>query len=243
MAQSQTVLKHPIVQDHEWSWFENWISCTVCEMWADIMKTQLQKVQNVKGLKGLLWFLCTLNDSQAFCKYSVGPQVDQVEDEIFTLMMSKLMICGYLFDLCRPAYNLYQYSHEDWVKEALADKPDIYQKNDAIDNIYAYSNPMTNPAIFRILFLSDIDLDWNYKANASTECYDAACCHEDVEELADELKAPLYGTTKCNLPIEGFKKMIDTINQLNTTNYLSFASIIVTFGVNVVQLTAIFLTY
>ena len=175
-------------------------------MWADVMKIQLTKVQNTKGLKGLLWFLCTLNDSQSFCKYSVGPQVDQVVEEIFTLMISKSMICGYLFDLCRPTYNLYQLTHEDWAKEVFIDKPDIYKTNDEIDKIYAYSNPMTNPAIFRILFLSDIDLDWNYKEGASTECYDAACCHEFEDELPDELKAPLYGTTKCNLPLKGFKK-------------------------------------
>ena len=108
----------------------------------------------------------------------------------------------------------------------MLDKPEIYAENDAIDKIYAYSNPMTNPAMFRILFISDIDLDWNYKVNASTSCYDAACCHEMEDELADELKAPLYGTTKCNLPLNGFKKMVDTINKLNTTNYLSFTSII-----------------
>lgn len=128
--------------------------------------------------------------------------------------------------MCRPTYNLYQYTWLNWQEEKLKTKPISYKENNVLDEIYQYSNPVINPPVFRILFLSDIELDFNYKVNSSVECYDESCCHDIVEDLPNNLKAPKYGSKKCNMPLDGFKKMIDTINKLNDTSYLSFMSLI-----------------
>jgi len=73
-------------------------------------------------------------------------------------------------------------------------KPADYATNDAIDAIYDIANPSINPPVFRILWLSDVNLDMNYVEGASTSCYDESCCHDTPANLADDLKAPTYGS-------------------------------------------------
>jgi len=74
--------------------------------------------------------------------------------------------------------------------------------------------------------MSDVDIDLSYEVNKSTKCYDYSCCHRTDIPTSDSDKAGKYGNNKCNMPLDGFKKMIDTINKLNTTSYMSFASMI-----------------
>ena len=80
--------------------------------------------------------------------------------------------------------------------------------------------------MFRILWMSDLDIDMAYTVGKSTKCYDYSCCHATNEPESDDDKAGTYGSQKCNLPLAGFKKMIDTINLLNTTTYMSFTSFV-----------------
>ena len=74
--------------------------------------------------------------------------------------------------------------------------------------------------------MSDLDIDLNYAVGSSTKCYDYSCCHAGIPPENEDEAAPLYGHQNCNMPLEGFKKMMRTINALNTTNYLSFTSFI-----------------
>jgi len=67
------------------------------------------------------------------------------------------------------------------------------------------------------MIFSDIELDVFYSVDGSTDCYEEACCHDSTPARGDSDKAPEYGTKKCNMPLAGFKKMIDTINALNRT--------------------------
>ena len=71
--------------------------------------------------------------------------------------------------------------------------------------------------------MTDPDIDAAYVAGTtSVNCNDNSCCHEDTPNLGTSDKAPTYGSYKCNMPMDGFKKMMDTINELNTTSYMSF---------------------
>jgi hypothetical protein len=54
-----------------------------------------------------------------------------------------------------------------------------------------------------------------------------ACCHKSNIPDSDDQKAGLFGNKKCNMPLDGFVRMIDTINSLNTTQNFDIASIIV----------------
>ena len=67
------------------------------------------------------------------------------------------------------------------------------------------------------MVFSDIHLDLFYSTEGSTKCYEEACCHLSTPAVGEADKAPTYGTTACNMPLEGFKKMMDTINGLNRT--------------------------
>lgn len=73
------------------------------------------------------------------------------------------------------------------------------------------------------MWFSDLNIDINYVYESSTSCLDIACCHKDNVATSDSQKAPLFGHENCHMPIDGYIKMIDTINALNNT--LGFAEI------------------
>jgi hypothetical protein len=85
-----------------------------------------------------------------------------------------------------------------------------------LNDLYAKEfSENANPATFNFLFMSDIDLDINYVAGESSiNCNERSCCHADSPAQGDYDRAPKYGHRNCNMPLEGFKKMIDTIEAL-----------------------------
>lgn len=144
--------------------------------------------------------------------------------------MTPGFLCGYLFDLCREGdvvNPLVLESFEEWRDLKLADKPESISDNSHLHSLYEISNPSTSPSTFKILFLSDLDIDANYiSGSTSVNCYDPSCCHIDTPNFSESDQAPEFGSFKCNMPLEGHKKMMETINKLNYTSYLSVSSII-----------------
>ena len=121
-------------------------------------------------------------------------------------MLSPTMVCGYLFDFCAETYYE-MLTTKDFEELILADKPEIAANNSFIDHLYSLSNPSTNYPFFRVLFFSDFEIDMNYTTNSSIS---EGCHGNATESLVDQ--APLNGTKKCYMPLEGFKRMVDIIN-------------------------------
>lgn len=169
--------------------------------------------------------VCATQFSQGYCKYFVGKTVDQIEGEIFNLMLSQNMVCGYLFDLCTTNYYK-QNTTAEWLTRINATKPADASTNDFLDKLYDTNNMTTNPPLFKILWMSDLDIDINYVVDSSVNCYDYSCCHETRMAATEDEKAPKYGHKKCNMPMDTFKKLVDTLNTYNGTNYLSWNSLL-----------------
>jgi len=112
----------------------------------------------------------------------------------------------------------------------LADKPASVASNTYLDFLYELSPPEFSPPTFSVLWLSDIELDLAYTTGANVNCNDDACCHANNTATFDDEKAPQYGTTKCYHSLDGFKKMIDSINAFNTSSWANIKSIIFTGG-------------
>lgn len=196
-------------------------------MWVGVLQTRINLPQNIKAMKGFLWFMCVTQESELYCKTLIDENVDLIYSEIFNLMLSPTMVCGYLFDLCETShYELL--STKAYQNITLIDKPELVANNSFLDMLYQKSNPSTFPPTFRVLFFSDFEIDMQYVTNSSI----SGGCHGNTTDVGDADKAPRNGTKKCNMPIEGFKRMIDVLNEYNTTTYLSFDSIIYAGGTN-----------
>jgi hypothetical protein len=74
--------------------------------------------------------------------------------------------------------------------------------------------------------MSDLDIDANYVVGAGNVCYDYTCCHSQDVPAAESQIAGTYGDHKCNMPLDGYKKMMDKIIELNQTSWGSFTSFI-----------------
>lgn len=192
-------------------WYKNWLTCEICNIWVTTLKDLMIFDHHIKAFKAFLWMVCVTQFSQGYCKYMIGETVDLIKADFFVLMMSGDFQCSYLFDLCEP-HKYTQLLTKDWTTSKLADKPNDIISNDYVDKLYSLSNPSLNPPTFRILWMSDVNIDINYKENSSSVCKDYQCCHagDKVENEAD--KAGKYGNKKCSTSLAGFQKMIETIN-------------------------------
>lgn len=219
------VQHHPIVGDHSLLWYQNYLTCTICHTWADVFKKLAIKDVHVKAAKAFLWMICALNYSQGYCKFYIGETLELVKDDIFQLMLEKEFLCNYAFELCKTP-NYTQLLTEDYEKEKLSSKTARENQNNLLDSLYHVSNLTVGNPTFKILWLSDVELDMLYKEGASSVCKDFRCCHEgDIITTADEA-AQKYGNLNCGTSPEGFKKMIQVLNSLNQTNEFNFASIL-----------------
>jgi hypothetical protein len=115
---------------------------------------------------------------------------------------------------------------ETWWTTKLEGKTDLENQNNYLDSLYHISNLTVSNDMYQILWLSDVEIDLQYKEGTSSVCKDFRCCHEG-DELTDlEDFARIYGDLKCGTSEEGFKKLIKTINLLNQTEELTFESIL-----------------
>ena len=97
-------------------------------------------------------------------------------------MLSPNMVCGYYFDLCGSTANeIYfeQLTHEAYKTAVMAISG--APVNLAADNLLdaKYAGLGTPGASFRIMFMSDLELDASYSVGSAKTCTDAACCHAD----------------------------------------------------------------
>lgn len=211
----------PVVQHDFLPWYKNWLTCAVCNGWAETFKTLATENQYKKALKGFLWLGCSTQFPQSFCKFTVENLVEHTYSEIFELMLHKNFICGYIFDFCGATAGEVYYQKlnvSDWQELYLASKPAAVANNDYLDYLYDLSSPDLDPPTFSVLWLSDIELDMFYTEGASTSCDDEACCHAKDVAVFDADKASKYGSKKCYHSLDGFKRMIDAINYYNTSN-------------------------
>ena len=86
--------------------------------------------------------------------------------------------------------------------------------------------PPDSAATFKVLWISDIELDLDYTVHSSNNCFDFACCHKKDKLNLDSEKANFYGDKNCYHSLAGYKRMIDAINYFNTSNAMNIKSII-----------------
>lgn len=151
-----------------------------------------------------------------------------IKVDIFKLMLHKNFVCGYIFTFCttKESDTYTQMFTKDWIDQKLAAKPATDSTNDFLDKIYDASNPSSNPPTFKILWMTDLNLDANYACGSSRDCGDYSCCHANYPADHDMDQARKYGEKTCNMPLEGYKKMMAILNTLNATSEFSFTSMI-----------------
>jgi len=96
-------------------------------------------------------------------------------------MLSDNFICGYLFDMCTGStatgeeyYVSVTTLEYETSTLSMENKPATTLDNLFLDNLY--SKPKLSPD-FKVLWISDIDIDLNYVYESSNNCPDASCCH------------------------------------------------------------------
>jgi hypothetical protein len=94
--------------------------------------------------------------------------------------------------------------------------------NNFLSNLYSAT---AKTIFFKVGVLSDLNIDINYEAETSSvNCVGDSCCHADTPARGETDKAPMYGSTKCNMPLAAYNKIIDLLHSENNTATGAFAA-------------------
>ena len=200
------------------------ISCEACSFLVDVLKNFLLQKEGLQKFYELLRNVCHLTKiDNKVCDGALNLYEDIVYDGLIKRFVNGEYICS-MAKICNDT-NEYE-SVDDYARRILPGKPEIKQKE-----IVKRKN---DEDYYKVVQVTDIHLDMDYKPGAVANCILPLCCRE----LADDDLVPVkqilagkYGTTgKCDANIETVKAFAEKAKELNP-DYIMFT------GDNIAHLT------
>lgn len=105
---------------------------------------------------------------------------------------------------------------ETVVNNILATKPTALQNDDYIQNLYEQmAQSETKRPTLMALHLSDIHIDFEYKAGTISNCGEYLCCREvnGYPTKPGQNAAGEWGSEGCDIPVKTFQSMLDSLVQ------------------------------
>lgn len=173
--------------------------CRPCHLFINGVDKIISKEIFLKMFEKLLTQICelTLSD-QTQC----GDSMDKYGQIIYESIIDHYLDAEFICTLIRVCDNHYvPLKIEDYAKEVLRDKP---------KNIDPPSFPSNRT--LRVLHLSDIHIDPEYKINSESDCGQPFCCRD----TSSEMKSPagFWGSVaSCDLPVHTLSSLVETLSE------------------------------
>jgi len=191
------------------------ISCSTCSFLIDVLKNFLLQKNGIEKFYALVENIChfTKLDNKV-CDGAISLYGDIVIDSFIRRFVNGDYICS-LVNICEDTTE-YE-SVEDFAQRILKDKPEIKEKE--------VIKTKNDEDYYKVVQVTDIHLDMEYKEGAVANCILPICCRE----LADDDLIPVkqifagkYGTTgNCDANIETVKAFASKAKELNP-DYIMF---------------------
>ena len=191
------------------------IDCTICSFAIDVFKNYLLQKNGFEKFYALIENICHFTSiDNKVCDGAINLYKDVVLDSFIKRFINGDYLCS-LVKICEDTTE-YE-SVEDFAERILKDKPEIKEKEiikTKNDNDY-----------YKVVQVTDIHLDMEYKEGAVANCVLPICCRElqddDLVPVKQEY-AGLYGHTgKCDANIETVKAFASRAKELNP-DYIMF---------------------
>ena len=191
------------------------VKCEVCSFAVDVFKNFLLQKKGFEKFYALVKQICHFTKlDDRVCDGAIDHYKDIVVDAVLRRFLNGDYICT-LLKICTDTTE-YE-TIDDYAKKILGDKPEtkereiVQRKND--DNYY------------KVLQVTDIHLDMEYKEGTVANCNLPLCCRElrdDDLVPVKQILAGFYGTTgKCDANIETVKAFASKAKELNP-DYIMF---------------------
>jgi len=191
------------------------MSCSVCSFVIDVLKNYLLQKNGFEKFYALLEDIChfTKIDNKV-CDGAINLYKDVVLDSFIRRFVNGDYLCS-LAKICNDTTE-YE-SIEDFARRILKDKPEVKKKE-----IIKTKN---NEDYYKVVQVTDIHLDMEYKEGAVANCILPICCRDlQDDDLAPvkQIYAGLYGHTgNCDANIETVKAFASKAKELNP-DYIMF---------------------
>ena len=112
-------------------------------------------------------------------------------------------------------------------------KPHNLHANNFVDTYYVETIRGNEASLidFKILHLTDLQIDNKYVAGSSSDCRDFRCCHLDkngeVESEGDNIAGP-FGSKNCDMPLNGARFLLTWLKEELIAEYGEINMVVVT---------------
>ena len=191
------------------------ISCSTCSFLIDVLKNFLLQKNGIEKFYALIENIChfTKIDNKV-CDGAISLYGDIVIDSFIRRFVNGDFICS-LVNICQDTTE-YE-SVEDFAQRILKDKPEIKEKE--------VIKTKNDEDYYKVVQVTDIHLDMEYKVGAVANCILPICCRELADDDLVPVKQVLagkYGTTgNCDANIETVKAFASKAKELNP-DYIMF---------------------
>ena len=192
------------------------ISCSLCSFTVDVLKNYLLQKNGFEKLYDLVKNIChfTKIDNKV-CDGAIDHYKEIVMDSFIKRFVNGDYICS-LINICEDTTE-YE-SIEDFARRILKDKPPVKERE-----IVKRKN---DEDYYKVVQLSDIHLDMEYKEGTVANCNLPVCCRElNDDDLVPvkQIFAGLYGTIegKCDANMETVKAFSSKAKEVNP-DYIMF---------------------
>ena len=192
------------------------ISCSLCSFTIDVLKNYLLQKNGFEKFYDLVKNIChfTKIDNKV-CDGAIDHYKEIVMDSFIKRFVNGDYICS-LINICEDTTE-YE-SIEDFARRILKDKPPVKERE-----IVKRKN---DEDYYKVVQLSDIHLDMEYKEGTVANCNLPVCCRElNDDDLVPvkQIYAGLYGTIegKCDANMETVKAFSSKAKEVNP-DYIMF---------------------
>ena len=190
------------------------ISCSGCKFGIDILQQFLLKKKGVEKFYSLMKSLCSVAKLQSeVCEGAISHYGDIVIESL----IRKFADSNYLCALMKSCNDTTEYeSIENFAQKTLLNKK---EKKNKIN----YSKTENTKNYYKVVQVTDIHLDMEYKEGSIANCNYPLCCREiKTENLTNYELAGFYGHIgKCDANINTVKAFAQKVKELNP-DYIMF---------------------
>ncbi|KAF5302364.1 hypothetical protein FQA39_LY10403 [Lamprigera yunnana] len=179
--------------------------CSICNTTVDIIIQAARNGIPIEFLANAAIRICTVLNilSSEICKGVVESYVDTFEYIIKRSRVTSERVCSIVLQ----EYDCIDNSTEDWTINI----PSPPSQTDSVDN---YKEETFEAKPFKVLQLTDLHYDPNYRPNSNANCGEPVCCQKGSTPATPEDAAGYWGDYRhCDLPWHAF---VDALNHIVT---------------------------
>jgi len=177
------------------------IECDACYAFFDTFGDIIDSKIFIDGGEGVVIGLCSIFESFEVCRGLIELYGQSYVDAISQKYLDPSYSCVMLGACSSPEYI--QSNYTQYVREVLADMPP--------------AEPWPNPSgsTFKIVHVTDMHVDWDYKEGANTDCDLPLCCREGTGNAG---KWGFLG--KCDVPPQTVQAFLDQVNEMEDISFV-----------------------